>query len=108
MGILLDTFHINIEEKSIADAVRITGNKLFHFHACENDRGAPGSGLVDWMTVRKALEELKYTNWISIESFVPDRGDFSTAMNVWRHFEPNQDDIAANGLAFLKKLFADR
>ena len=54
-GILLDTFHMNIEEKSIGDAIRAAGPRLKHLHTCENDRGAPGSGHVPWNEVAAGL-----------------------------------------------------
>ncbi len=104
VGLLLDTFHLNIEEKSIAGAIKQAGEKLFHFHTCENDRGIPGTGLIRWEEVRKGLNDLNYRNWISIESFTPDADQFSSVMHVWRRIEQNQDEIAASGLAFLKKL----
>ena len=57
-GILLDTFHMNIEESSIGDALRAAGPRLKHLHACENDRGAPGSGVIDWADVAKGLKKV--------------------------------------------------
>ena len=48
VGILFDTFHANIEEKSIGQAYRTVGRHLKHVHTCENDRGTPGSGHVEW------------------------------------------------------------
>jgi D-psicose/D-tagatose/L-ribulose 3-epimerase len=106
VGLLLDTFHLNIEEKSIGRAIRLSGEKLFHFHACENDRGIPGKGTINWIEVKGALADLKYSNWISIESFVPDKEGFSSSMNVWRHIELDQDEIAKEGLSNLKRLLA--
>ena len=55
-GILLDTFHMNIEERSVGEAIRAAGTRLKHLHGCENDRGAPGSGHVPWNEVRAALK----------------------------------------------------
>jgi len=105
VGLLLDTFHLNIEEKSFSNAITLAGDKLFHLHACENDRGAPGSGLVQWEQVAEAVDSIKYKGWIAIESFVPFENGFSSAMRVWRRLEENQDDIASKGLAFLKSKF---
>ena len=59
-GILFDTFHANIEEKDVAAALLSVGTYLKHFHACENDRGTPGSGHVDWPAVFRALRSLHY------------------------------------------------
>src|SRR5690606_16481128 len=58
--IMLDTFHMNIEEKSLGNAIRAVGSRLCHFHACENDRGAPGSGNVTWNDVKQALRDIGY------------------------------------------------
>ena len=106
IGMLLDTFQMNIEEKSIKKAIDTAGDKLFHFHACENDRGTPGTGLIRWKDVKKGLKNIGYKDWISIESFVPFHGQFSSAMNVWRRIEEEQDEIAAEGLSFLRDLVA--
>jgi D-psicose/D-tagatose/L-ribulose 3-epimerase len=102
----IELIDMNIEEKSLGDAIRLAGNHLFHFHACENDRGIPGSGHVNWKEVRKALDDVNYRNWISIESFVPNRGQFSSVMNIWRNLETNQDIIASDGLNYLRKILA--
>ena len=102
VGILLDTFHLNIEEKSMPAAIELAGEDLFHFHACENDRGAPGSGHVDWDGVARSLSKINYKGWIAIESFTPFDRNFASAMRVWRKFEDNQDEIASKGLSFLK------
>src|SRR5581483_6378752 len=51
VGLLLDTYHLNIEEKSLGDSIRAAGPRLFHVHACEHDRGTLGSGHVPWAEV---------------------------------------------------------
>ena len=106
IGLLLDTFHMNIEEKSIEKAIDTAGDKLFHFHACENDRGTPGTGLIGWKDVKKGLKNVGYQDWISIESFVPFHGQFSSAMNIWRRIEEEQDEIATGGLSYLRSLLS--
>ncbi|MDA4112396.1 MAG: sugar phosphate isomerase/epimerase [Thaumarchaeota archaeon] len=105
VGLLLDTFHLNIEEKSIKDAILKAGERLIHFHACENDRGTPGSGQINWDEVSDVLRTSGYDGWISIESFTPLEPNFSFATRVWRPLEPTQDEIAIKGLAFLKTIF---
>ena len=67
--LLLDTFHMNIEEKSLGDAIRLSGPRLAHVHACENDRGAPGTGHIDWQEVARALRDIDYQGPLVIESF---------------------------------------
>ena len=99
----LDTFHMNIEEKALGDAIRSAGHRIGHFHACENDRGAPGSGLVHWDEVIPALKEVNYDGSIVIESFTNKVKTIARAAAIWRAFEPSQDALAENGLAFLKQ-----
>jgi len=104
--IMLDSFHMNIEEKSLADAIRATGDRLVHFHSCENDRGAPGTGTVPWDDVKTALKEINYDGPLVIESFTSQVKTIARAAAIWRSFEPSQDDLAKNGLTFLKELMA--
>lgn len=102
--ILLDTFHMNIEESSLGDAIRAVGSRLRHFHSCENDRGAPGSGHVPWSDVAKALKEIHYDGPVVIESFTPKVKSIARAAAIWRPLAESPDALAFNGLAFLKQL----
>jgi D-psicose/D-tagatose/L-ribulose 3-epimerase len=106
VGILLDTFHSNIEDKSVAVAYRQCGRRLKHVHTCENDRGIPGSGHIDWPGVLRALQEMGYEGWLTIESFNSNIPELSAATAIWRDLAPHPDDIAVQGIAFLKKLWA--
>lgn len=104
--IMLDTFHMNIEEKSLGAAIRAAGNRLAHVHGCENDRGAPGSGNIAWTEVKQALNDIHYAGPIVIESFTNKVKSIARAAAIWRSFETSQDALAQNGLAFLKQLLA--
>lgn len=104
--VMLDTFHMNIEERSLGDAIRAAGKRLAHVHTCENDRGAPGSGHVPWQEVAKALKDIGYQGPLVIESFTSKVKSIARAAAIWRSFAPTQDDLAKDGLAYLKKLFA--
>lgn len=104
LGVLLDTFHMNVEEKNLGTAIRTTGKRLKHFHACENDRGAPGSGHVPWQSVAQALQEIGYDGPVVIESFTPKVKSIARAAAIWREFEPSPDALAENGGKFLRKL----
>ncbi len=107
VGLLLDTFHMNIEEKSIPDAIRQAGSRMRHFHACENDRGAPGSGRnIDWDGVARGLKEINYDGDAVIESFTPKTKSIAAAAAIWRQLAPTQDALASDGLAFLRKTLA--
>jgi D-psicose/D-tagatose/L-ribulose 3-epimerase len=106
IGLLIDTFHSNIEEKSVADAYRVAGPYLRHVHTCENDRGTPGSGHVEWDGVFRALRELRYDGWLTIESFGFSLGGISAAASIWRDLAPTPDSIAWEGVEFLKQQVA--
>ena len=100
----IDTFHANIEEKSIPDAIRAAGSLLGHFHACENDRGIPGTGHVDWPGIRDALREIGYDGPVVIESFTPGAVEIAKAAAIWRPLAPSQDELARQGARFLRDL----
>ncbi|MFN8531660.1 MAG: sugar phosphate isomerase/epimerase family protein [Anaerolineae bacterium] len=104
--IMLDTFHMNIEEKSLGAAIRAAGKRMVHFHACENDRGAPGSGNVTWNEVAAALKDVGYDGPVVIESFTNKVKSIARAAAIWRPFEVSQDALAQNGVTFLKSLLA--
>ena len=102
VGAAFDTFHANIEEKDVAAACRLLGGHLKHVQASENDRGTPGSGHVDWKGLFAVLGELGYDEWVTIESFGPNLGAFSSAVCIWRDIEPDVESIAFDGLRFLR------
>jgi len=103
-GILLDTFHMNVEEKSIGDAIRAAGPRLRHLHACENDRGAPGSGHVPWNEVAAACRDINFDGPFVIESFTSAVKSIARAAAIWRAFAPSQDALAVDGLRYLRAL----
>jgi D-psicose/D-tagatose/L-ribulose 3-epimerase len=102
VGLLLDTFHMNIEEKDIGDAIRLAGPFVRHFHTCENDRGAPGTGHVEWDDVFGALDDIGYGGPAVIESFTPDNKEIARAVSLWRPLAADGDALASEGLAFLR------
>lgn len=102
--IMLDTFHMNIEEKSLGEAIRAAGPRLHHVHGCENDRGAPGSGHIPWREVAQALQDIHYNGPIVIESFTNKVKSIARAAAIWRPFAESQDALAQNGLTFLRQL----
>lgn len=104
-GVMLDTFHMNIEERSIGDAIRAAGKRMKHLHACENDRGAPGSGHVPWDEVAQACRDIGFTGPFVIESFTSKVKSIAKAAAIWRKFADSQDALAADGLAHLRRLF---
>jgi D-psicose/D-tagatose/L-ribulose 3-epimerase len=102
VGILFDTYHANIEEKSLSAAIGTAGQWLRHVHACENDRGVPGSGHIEWTEVFNGLSRVAYDGWLTIEGFGFSLGALSAAASIWRDLAPTPDSIAIDGLRFLR------
>lgn len=100
----LDTFHMNIEEKSSAKAIIKAGDKLGHFHASGSDRGTPGNGQINWTTIFDALQQINYKGDVVIESFTPAIEIIARAACIWRDLEPSRESIAVDGVKFLKKI----
>ena len=106
LGVALDTYHLNIEQRSSADAIRTAAEHLVHLQVCGNDRGAPGHDQTDWAGILAALDEVGYAGPLVIESFTADNASIATAASIWRPLAPTQDDLAREGLAFLRELAA--
>jgi len=99
----LDTFHMNIEEKNQAAAIRKAGKHLGHFHACGSDRGTPGGDHIDWPSIAKALRDIGYDGDVVIESFTTDVKVIARAAAIWRKIEPTRNEIAVKGVQFLRR-----
>jgi len=104
--VMIDTFHMTIEEADLGAAIRAAGKDLIHVQVSENHRGVTGTGLTPWTSFRDALVEIGYSGSIVIESFTPDNRDLAGAVCIWKRFTPTQDEFASRGLAFLKQLFS--
>ncbi len=110
IGILLDTYHMNIEEVSIGDAIRLVGDKLANFHTGENNRSIPGMGMghLDWDEIFSALKDINYKGRIISEPFVTMGGEVGRDIHVWRNLidptEENLDKGAKILLAFEKEM----
>ena len=103
-GILLDTYHQNIEERSIAAAVTLAGPHVAGVQVCANDRGAPGADHLDWPAILGALDGTGYDGPLCIESFTAHNDAIATAASIWRPLAASQDDLARDGLRFLRQI----
>ncbi len=103
VGILLDSFHMNMEEKDIVAALEASKEKLVHFHCVENDRGAPGSGHTPWPTFFQGLNAIGYDKWLTLEMFILANEAVSPDLGIWRDIEVDPSQAAKDGLAFLKE-----
>lgn len=96
----LDTYHMNIEEKGFYDPVKLAGRHLMHLHLCENDRGIPGTGHIDWDELFEALGELQYNGYAAMESFVDATDNMNTW--TWRQLAESGDVLIREGRDFLR------
>jgi D-psicose/D-tagatose/L-ribulose 3-epimerase len=102
--VMLDTFHMNIEENSMGDAIRKVGSRLVQVHSNENNRGTPGAGHVPWKEVAQALKDIKFDGVFVIESFTSKVKSIARAAAIWRPLASSQDALAADGVVFLHEL----
>jgi D-psicose/D-tagatose/L-ribulose 3-epimerase len=111
--VMLDTFHMNIEEDSIGDAIRTAGSRLGHFHTGECNRKVPGRGRVPWAEVGRALRDIGYGGSVVMEPFVRMGGTIGSAIKVWRDIsrgadEESLDRDAREALVFSRYLLEPR
>jgi len=104
IGILLDTFHTNIEEKDVPNAFLSANGQLKHVHIGENDRGIPGTGHTDFSGILKALEQIGYPGSLVIESFGYRLPELAAATAIWRDLAPDPESIAFEGIRYLRSL----
>lgn len=100
---MYDTFHANIEEKSIEDAISGCAEVLVHVHISENDRSTPGKGLVQWKETFAALKKVNYSGFLTIEAFGQGLPALAAATKIWRKMFDDEELLAEEGLAFMKQ-----
>jgi D-psicose/D-tagatose/L-ribulose 3-epimerase len=105
-GVMLDSFHMGIEERDMDAALRLVGDRLVHVQVSDNYRGTPGHGQLRWDRFKSGIEAAGYRGGIAIESFTPEIKELAAAVCFWRPLEASQDGFATEGLAFLRQLFA--
>lgn len=106
LGLLLDSFHMNIEESSIADAIRLAGQRIIHFQANENHRGFPGTGHMPWSDICRALHEVGYSGPVSLEPFRRDDDRFGVPIARWRPPSHDESEKLRQSLAFMRAALA--
>jgi D-psicose/D-tagatose/L-ribulose 3-epimerase len=99
-----DTYHMNIEEKGIGEALRATAGKSSYIHMSESDRGVPGTGTIDWTDVYRALAGINFSGKLVVESFVTLPPEIAAALSVWRPVAKDRHEVLAKGVPFLKGL----
>ena len=108
--VMLDTFHMNVEENNMAAAIRKAGHALGHFHIGEQNRRVPGKGTMPWAEIGQALRDIDYQGAVVMEPFVMPGGTAGHAIKVWRNMVPDiseeaLDADAKGALAFIRQVF---
>ncbi len=110
VNLLLDTFHMNIEEDNIPDAIRKAGDKLGHLHVGEANRKLPGMGSLPWRDIGRALRDIRYDKGVVMEPFLLMGGNVGSDIKVWRDLSNAADESVMNkyirdSLIYLKHEF---
>ena len=108
--VLLDTFHMNIEEDNIPAAIRLTGDYLGHIHVGEANRKLPGQGSLDWKAIAAAVHDVHYDGNVVMEPFLLKGGSVGKDIKVWRDLsngadEAKMDQMLADAVKFLHANF---
>jgi len=105
---IYDTFHANIEEKNIPQAIRACAEYTVHVHISENDRGTPGQGHVHWDETFDTLKATGYNGWLMVEAFGLALPELAAATKIWRRMYESEEQLARDALAFMKAQTAKR
>ncbi|TWU23667.1 sugar phosphate isomerase/epimerase family protein [Bythopirellula polymerisocia] len=106
--LMYDTFHSNIEEKQIENAIRTCAPHLAHVHISENDRSTPGTGNVRWDATFNVLAETGYDGWLTVEAFGLFLPGIAAATKIWRSMYESEDQLARDALQFMKSNVSKR
>jgi len=104
IGVTVDTFHANIEERNIPEAIRSLGSHLKHVHASENDRSLLGSGHIPFGEIVSTLKEMSYSGYLMIEGFGYSAKEKHSPGRLWAQKEVSPADLATNGVKYLNQL----
>jgi len=99
---MYDTFHANIEEKNVGEAIRACRQQTAHVHISENDRSTPGNGLVRWGETFDTLKETGYDGWMVVEAFGLALPELVAATKIWRRMYESEEQLAEDALKFMK------
>lgn len=104
VGLALDTYHLNIEERSPAAAIRSAGEHCRVVQVCGSDRGPVGGDHTDWKAIFDALDDIGYRGPLTVESFTGDNDTIAVAASIWRPLAESQDALARSSAEFLTAL----
>jgi D-psicose/D-tagatose/L-ribulose 3-epimerase len=101
---LLDTYHVVTEIHDYAGAIRTLADRLFAVHACENDRGVPGPGLVPWTSIFATLREVGFDGYMALETYNSGIGDFAFERGMFHNVCPDGAAFVRQGIGFLRQM----
>ena len=102
IGLHLDTFHMNIEERNFYDPIISAGSRLKHLHITESDRGMLGEGNVHWDDLFRGLAKINYQGPLVLENFSSEIRELVGPTSLWRPSNYNSEDLAKGSLAFMR------
>lgn len=105
---MYDTFHANIEEKNVGEAIRTAAPQMIHVHISENDRSTPGAGGIPWAATFDALKQAGYQGWLVVEAFGLALPAIVAATKIWRRMFDSEEQLARDALAFMRREVAKR
>ena len=100
---LLDTYHLVTEIRDYAEGIRSVSERLIGFHACENDRGVPGGGIIPWDTVFATLQEIEFDGYIMLETYNSSLDDFSHQRGIFLDVCPDPVEFVRQGFGFIRR-----
>jgi len=99
---MFDTFHANIEEVNLPQAFSQNAAEIAHIHICNNDRGIPGRGHIDFQPIFQAIKASRYQGWLTIEAFGRALPELVEPTRVWRDFFERPEDVVTEGYQFIR------
>ena len=101
VGVMADTYHMNIEENNMGDAIRNAGDKLYYVHLADSNRAAPGRGHIDFDEIARALKDIEYDGWVSFELLPAAADPFGG-----KRCEEFYDQYSEESINYVRELFA--
>lgn len=106
LRILFDTYHCLTEVRDYRSAIITLGKHLWGVHACENDRGAPGGGLMPWDQLAEGLHKIQFSGPVMLEAYNSSLGDFAFERGMFHNVCPDPDRFISDGFGFLRKVLS--
>ncbi len=104
LRVLFDTYHLVTEVRDYPAALRRVAPRLFALHACENDRGKPGGGLIPWEDIFRTLHSIGFTGYVGLEGYNSGIGDFAMERGMFHNVCPDGPAFIRDGISFLRHL----